>query len=235
MIDWREEQAAVYDKMILKSKSGFTYVFTPETIEFFNTLIPKSGKILDLGCGGDYVKHLSDREWYGVDISTQTIDKVRKFYKMAIVADVTRKIPFPDNFFDCVFASAIFHHVYQEIPAAVKEIRRVLKPNGELILIDHDSADTHTRLMHGSALRLVPCKCERALDIGKVEQILKDNGFSFNGAKHVKVYADQQALKMPLAERMAKVPLLIIASKIGKKTSGDFLINAKNIKENRSD
>ena len=116
----------------------------------------------------------------------------------------------------------------------MKEIRRVLKPDGELILIDHDSSDTHTRLMHGGVLRLVPCKCERALDIAKTEKILRDNGFAFDGARHIKVYADQQALKMPMAERILKVPLLVMASKIGKKTSGDFLIKAKNIKDFRS-
>jgi len=44
-----------------------------------------------------------------------------------------RKLPWPDQSFDVAFSSCAFEHI-QELPRALKEIARVLRPGGALIL-----------------------------------------------------------------------------------------------------
>jgi ubiquinone/menaquinone biosynthesis C-methylase UbiE len=228
-MNWREEQIQVFDEITRRSKTGFQYIYTKDTIKLFDKIIPKNGKILDLGCGGNYVEKFK-RNWYGVDISPETIKSVKRFYKDALVGDVTKKIPYPDNYFDYVLAVSILHHIYKEIQEAMKEVNRVLKPGGEIIIVDHDSKNTQTRLMHHGLLRIVPCKNEKALDIKQISNILIDNDFDLKETKLIKVYAEQQALKPPFVVRLVKVPFLIFFGMIGTKTKGDFLIRAKAIK-----
>ena len=46
----------------------------------------------------------------------------------------SENLKFPDSYFDFVFGDAILHHV--NIPKTLKEVRRVLKPNGIVVFID---------------------------------------------------------------------------------------------------
>lgn len=108
--------------------------------------IKKSDVILDLGCGrGDISFFLSkrSRKVVGVDYSEDAIKLakglVRKkvklqnnleFFKM----DAT-KLDFKKNSFDKVIAIDIFEHLYpEELEIAMKEIKKVLKPNGILFV-----------------------------------------------------------------------------------------------------
>lgn len=226
-MNWREEQIKVYNEMVEKSKTGHQYIYTEETLEMLNNIIPKQGKILDIGCGTGFVaENLSDRDWYGVDISPKSIEKAKQFYKEVKLGDITKRIPYPDDYFDYVLCLATLHHVYKCIPETIREARRVLKPKGEVIIIDHDDRNTQQRLMHSGLLRLVPCKYEKALNIEKILCVLTMNGFEISKFKEIKTYAEQQALKPHILIRLIKVPLLILAGKLGTKTKGDFLIRA---------
>jgi len=229
VMNWRQEQIKVFDDIARKSSTGYQYHYTKDTLNLFEKIVPKKGKVLDLGCGGNYVGILK-REWYGVDISKETIKAVGHLYKKAVVGDVTRRIPFPSNYFDYVFGVSILHHMYKAIPEAVKEVRRVLKPNGQFIILDHDARNTQTRLMHNGPLRLVPSRYEQALDIKKIQNVLVEGGFDIKETKLLKIYADQQALKMPFVVRLVKVPFLLFFGMLGTKTKGDFLIRANVVK-----
>lgn len=109
--------------------------------------IQDGDKILDLGCGnGRFVELFSDPDKYGaskkidyvgIDISEKLIEIAKQRYpdKNFQVFDGL-KIPFNDQSFDKVFCIAVLHH----IPGAdlrnkfLKEIWRVLKPDGKLVL-----------------------------------------------------------------------------------------------------
>jgi len=47
-------------------------------------------------------------------------------------SDATQ-LPFPDHYFDCVYSFGVLHHI-PEIDKIMKEVRRVLKPGGRLVM-----------------------------------------------------------------------------------------------------
>ena len=99
-----------------------------------------NAKILDVGCGnGNLFSLLSEKKYelYGIDFSENMIDEAKRNCKREAtftVADA-EKLPFDDNAFDIVVCNASFHH-YIHPDAVLKEMRRVLRPGGKLIIGD---------------------------------------------------------------------------------------------------
>ena len=52
---------------------------------------------------------------------------------LTVQADAVR-LPFPDSSMDAIWGHAILHHL--PLPAAMRELRRILKPHGRLVLSD---------------------------------------------------------------------------------------------------
>jgi len=76
-----------------------------------------------------------------IDFSINMLDKARAKYQ-SIYKNVTfiemdaQKMNFADNSFDCVLTSCVFCSV--PIPVlGLKEIRRVCKPGGKIIMLEH--------------------------------------------------------------------------------------------------
>jgi len=95
---------------------------------------------LDLGCGNGRLYELfKDKkvEYIGVDNCRKLIDLAKKKYPdvQFIIGDALR-LPFEDNKFDLVFSIALLHHIPSQTYRlqVLKEIKRVLKPGGLLIL-----------------------------------------------------------------------------------------------------
>lgn len=94
--------------------------------------------ILDLGCGkGRYTKKLvakyPNKKFHCVDISEKLFDSL-EFDSENKVGTILN-IPYLDNSFDCVFACEALEHCI-DLDNAIKEMTRILKPNGKLIIID---------------------------------------------------------------------------------------------------
>ena len=88
-------------------------------------------RILDVGCGtGALQKQLGDGV-VGVDLSEGMLGHAGG---ARAAADVTR-LPFADHTFDVV-ASISSLHYWGDPVGALKEIRRVLRPSGRLVLTD---------------------------------------------------------------------------------------------------
>ena len=110
-------------------------------------------KILDLGCGdGNSISVFNSLypscQLFGIDISEKSIQTaLSKNISNASFAKYDGKtIPHADNTFDMVFIACVLHHVD---PAAhkdlFKEIFRVLKPDGRLVIFEHNPYNPFTR------------------------------------------------------------------------------------------
>ncbi|MCU7987663.1 MAG: class I SAM-dependent methyltransferase [Shewanella sp.] len=105
-------------------------------------------RALEIGCGfGNGIQLI--REHFGaghitaVDIDPEMVASAQSCWQSRpqglkglsfSVADATC-LPFADSEFDMVFDFAVFHHI-PEWQAAIKEVARVLKPNGHFVIED---------------------------------------------------------------------------------------------------
>lgn len=98
-------------------------------------------KVLDIGTGdGQLVEDLRSMgvETEGLDIVLNTEQKTKKYF---IEADI-REIPIRNESYDTIISAYnIFHyeHSSEFYLEAIKEMHRILKPGGELIIIDANS------------------------------------------------------------------------------------------------
>ena len=100
-------------------------------------------RILDVGCGtGEFVQKLARlmpaSEIHGLDLSRTMIDKARgktRYPNLRFDEGDVEKLPYEDNSFDVITCSHSFHH-YPDKEEAVREMYRVLKTGGRLMIVD---------------------------------------------------------------------------------------------------
>lgn len=136
-------------------------------IEKMSSLWPLTGeRLLDLGCGnGSYTTVMAAgfQETYGVEIETQRLAEFRAHLDQHPVPGVHalamsgEQLDFADGHFDVVTAIEVIEHVL-DLPAAVREVHRVLKPGGAFVITAPNRwfpIETHSFMVRG---REVPSK-----------------------------------------------------------------------------
>ncbi|MCI8544721.1 MAG: class I SAM-dependent methyltransferase [Bacilli bacterium] len=107
----------------------------------------KGRKILDAGCGSGKFLPLLERlvdEYVGIDLSEEQIKeaqkKINKKNSILQVGDL-EKLNFLDASFDVVISSWVLGTITDEMKRknVIDELKRVLKPNGTIYLIENDS------------------------------------------------------------------------------------------------
>lgn len=114
----------------LKKRSHFSFLFR----KFFYKPVLKEfhGKVLDIGCGlGEFLELYKNSS--GIDVNPYSVNYCKEKGLDAKVGSVY-KIPFKNKSFDGIFCLCLLEHL-KKPQTAVKEMYRILKPNGKLILI----------------------------------------------------------------------------------------------------
>jgi ubiquinone/menaquinone biosynthesis C-methylase UbiE len=120
--------------------------------------------ILDVGCGGGKtVNRLAKRaplgKVFGIDYSADMVEYSRKVNKkliaenrVEIVEASVEKTGFPDGFFDLVTAVETYYF-WPSLSDALREIRRVLKPNGKLLMVNEMVKDGEYEIKHAKMIK----------------------------------------------------------------------------------
>jgi ubiquinone/menaquinone biosynthesis C-methylase UbiE len=97
---------------------------------------------LDVGCGTGALllmlgHHREDAKFFGIDLSDQMIKIARSKLGEKVNLSVcdSEKLPFDNEQFDLITCTFSFHH-YPKPSATLSEMRRVLSPNGRIIIVD---------------------------------------------------------------------------------------------------
>lgn len=124
-----------------------------ETYEYLD--IKNGNKILDIGCGPgvdtvELAKHIdSTGKIFGIDMDEEMISiadeeaiKNNLSDKIEHKVGIAQNIPYPDNFFNSCRAERVFQVIPEKVERdkVYEEIKRILIPNGKVVLIDVDFA-----------------------------------------------------------------------------------------------
>lgn len=129
-----------YDKGL---SNFFFEINNNKTIDFIGYRDNKL-KILDVGCGtGNLLINLHNKnpniKLIGIDISKEMIrvakSKTEKLKNINFEMGDANNLPFENEYFDYVVCSNSLHH-HPHALTSIKEMTRVLKKNGRLIIVD---------------------------------------------------------------------------------------------------
>ncbi|HEU5474963.1 MAG TPA: class I SAM-dependent methyltransferase [Actinophytocola sp.] len=124
-------------------------------------------RVLDVGCGtGNLLRSTGKRhrdvELVGLDPDPKALARARRKARrgrhvMRLDRGFAQELPYPDGSFDLVFSSLMLHHLdTASKDAMLAEVRRVLRPDGVLILADvvRDGHDHHAHRRIGTGRQM---------------------------------------------------------------------------------
>jgi ubiquinone/menaquinone biosynthesis C-methylase UbiE len=150
--DYTDKMNKEYNWMA-KGYDVFMIIF-PLWKKWIKEVIPhiKGVKILEVSFGNGYLmtQYASDKyEIYGIDYNEKMLEiatiKMKKANKIARLSQGNvENLPFPDNTFDTVINTMAFTG-YPNGDKAMSELKRVLKKEGSLLLVDFDYPNNRNR------------------------------------------------------------------------------------------
>ena len=121
----------------------FRYEKEPHILKNLNRINFNGKRILEIGLGqGADAEQIVRRGaiYSGLDLTEESVKRTRMRFSLKdlpfenIEQASALELPFADNSFDIVFSHGVLHHI-PEIRIAEKDVHRVLKPDGELIVM----------------------------------------------------------------------------------------------------
>ena len=109
--------------------------------EWLRPFVSPGGVFADLGGGtgdlGAGVARALDARVVIVDPTPQMLAVSRRRRSSRCASRAAEALPFPDGFFDAVLCSDAFHH-FRDQDAAVREMRRTVRPGGGVVILEMD-------------------------------------------------------------------------------------------------
>jgi len=144
---------------------------------------PQGPSVLDVGCAaGSLLAMLKERGWnvHGVEISGQQAEFCRT--RGLDVSELPlEENKFPDHSFDAVLASHLIEHLNNP-GSFVREVRRILKPNGRFYVTTPNIAGLQARIF-GSRWRSAIFDHLYLFSIKTLRKLLEDSGFRVERVK----------------------------------------------------
>ena len=117
-------------------------------LEFIKKYSKNGGKVLDFGCGNGRLLEILENKninYIGVDVSGELINLAEnsntskeglKSIQFVKISHDFEKLDFPNNFFDSVYSTAVFHHIPGKKMRIEKaeELYRVLRKDSHIVV-----------------------------------------------------------------------------------------------------
>jgi len=139
-----------YDLILWRATRGREGALREKQLDLARVTAGES--ILDVGCGTGTLAIAAARRGAtvrGLDPSSALLARARKKARRARV-DVTfelgagESLPYADDSFDIVVSSLVWHHLtHDDLRASARELGRVVKPNGRVLIVDTAAGDAH--------------------------------------------------------------------------------------------
>jgi len=169
--------------------------YIAKTLSFFQAWanIPTTAAVLDVACGTGALERLllndnPAQTIVGVDISeqmlTQAQQKLSGYDTVSFQQAIASQLPFPDQSFDVVVSANAFHY-FPEPELALKEMKRVLKPGGQLMILDWCKDFLLCRICDWALKRLDPAY-QQCYTEAELHGLLKAAGFRIDRTQRVR-------------------------------------------------
>jgi len=190
-----EQLCLSYDKIAAEyaRRSFHELVHKPADREILDIFAARTrGPVCDLGCGpGQVARYLRDRglEMVGVDVSAQMVKEAGRLNPDVtfLQADM-RQLPVEDEAWGGIVAFySLIHLGRAEVTTVLKELWRVLRPGGQLLVSFHlGNTTTHSKDWWG-----IPVKLDyTSFTSEEMQEYLRGAGFSVEGWLNRAPYAN---------------------------------------------
>lgn len=114
--------------------------------------------VLEVGAGtGNFLRHFQAvaERLVAVDVTDGMLDVARREHPaiVPVMAD-GRRLPFPSRSFDLVTSAQALHHVHQPMPF-LREMRRVVKPSGSVLIVDQVATERYEEIAFRDQLEVL--------------------------------------------------------------------------------
>lgn len=141
---------------VAMSECGQDFFLTAKADQLLKLLVDAGAAteatVLDVGCGVGLVEsYLAGRvgRMIGVDVASETVRIAAEGTPDASFLTYDGlSLPFPDDKFDAAFAICVLHHVRPgDWLAMIKEMSRVVRPNGLVVVFEHNPWNPTTQVV----------------------------------------------------------------------------------------
>jgi ubiquinone/menaquinone biosynthesis C-methylase UbiE len=150
--------------------------------------------MLDIGCGTGWAMgqaatmNGNKGTFYGVDLSEKMIEKAKENFKgrenFHFLKANAEEIPLEDNRFDIIICTNSFHH-YLHPDKALKEMYRLLKPQGKIYILD-PPVDLWIAKVLAKVFHLFDRAHVRLHSTKEFEKMITRVGFNYVGTKKIR-------------------------------------------------
>lgn len=211
---WRDDYERVVDRSIEFSGLGHDFFMAAKADLLAEVAAERLGggqnvRLLDVGCGvGRLHAHLKGRfgEVHGCDVSQESIARAAlENPTVSYCANERPRLPYPDDAFDLVTTSCVLHHV----PPAdwltfARELRRVTRPGGVAVVIEHNPWNPLTRL----AVSRCPFDADAVLLSGpRAKRLMLAAGFGSASNRFFLTFPSSRPTVRRLERLLSRAPL----------------------------
>ncbi|MEW6380237.1 MAG: methyltransferase domain-containing protein [bacterium] len=181
---------AYFKAVMGTERARHTYLRRLETIE--NLAEGLEGKsVLDIGCGMGFrtagIAKKGVKSIVGIDVDYERIRNANNFAGSLGINNISflpmsaQFLAFPDGSFDLVIADEMIHHL-EDLPAVLREVFRVIKRGGTIVISDHNKLSFFSELVR---FIYFGSKREKLYSVYQIRRLFKETDFRDIRHKHI--------------------------------------------------